>query len=61
MVMAVESIPWGKWVELQATSPEQKLAKNLLETTVRHFHGYLMLDPLPIALVRKGGMGPNAD
>ena len=54
--VAIETLPWAKWVELETPCPDQKLAKLLLETTVRQFHRHLMADPsvFHIALVRNG-------
>ena len=54
--VAIDALPWAKWVELETPCPDQKLAKLLLETVVRQFHRHLMADPsvLPIALIREG-------
>ena len=49
--VAIDALPWAKWVELETPCPDQKLAKLLLETVVRQFHRQLMADPLVLPMV----------
>ena len=48
--VAIDTLPWPKWVELETPVPDQKFAKLLLETVVRMFHRHFMLESLPIVL-----------
>ena len=51
--VAIDALPWAKWVELETPCCDKKLAKLLLETVVRQFHRHLMADPtvLPLPLL----------
>jgi hypothetical protein len=52
--VAIDSLPWAKWVELETPCPDDKLAKLMLETVVRQLHRLFMADPPPIAMMRTG-------
>ena len=52
--VAIDILPWAKWVELETPCPDDKLAKLMLETVVRQLHRLFMADPPPIAMMRIG-------
>ena len=52
--VAIDILPWAKWVESETPCPDHKLAKLVLETVVRQFHRQLLADPPPIAMMRIG-------
>ena len=51
---AVDVLPWAKWVELETPCPDEKLAKLLLESTIRQIHRPFFADLPAIAMMRIG-------
>ena len=51
---AVDVLPWAKWVELETPCPDDKLAKLLLESTIRQIHRPFFADLPAIAMMRIG-------
>ena len=50
----VDILPWTKWVQLETETPDEKLAKLMLENVILQLHRTFMADPPNISMVRQG-------
>jgi len=52
--LVVDILPWTKWVQVETETPDEKLARLMLETVIVQLHRTFMADPPNISMVRKG-------
>ena len=52
--VAIDALPWAKWVELETKTADETFAKLSLENVILQLHRTFMADPPNISMVRQG-------